>query len=141
MAITDAKLSRVRVSTASAGTYAVIGYVRSFDMTEGSEGDSTTYYFGGEISRAGNPTITGTIPVFWDTEDTNGQTLIRTAKRNGTVVWLEFLPAGTGTGKPYERFEAIITEVSRSSAADGENVEGSFSFRGNASTLASGVLT
>jgi hypothetical protein len=137
----DAKLTRIRVSTSSGGTFTSIGYARSASMSEGSEGDTTVYYFGGELSRAGNPTISGSISVLWDAADTTGQTVLRTAKRAGTAVWLEFLPGGTTTGAPFERFEAVITEVSRSSDASGDNVEGSFSFRGTPSTLTSGALT
>lgn len=131
----DPSLSRVRISETEEGTYENIGFVRSFDMTEGSEGDVTLYYFGGDVSRPGNPTLTGTIPVYWDLEDTNGQEILRDAKQTGTAVWLQFAPEGTDTGASVEQFEAIITEVSRSSAADGDAVEGSFSFRGTPSTL------
>lgn len=135
MAVTDPTLSRVRVSTTEGGTYTNVGQVRSFDMTEGSEGDTTLYYFGGDTSRPGNATLTGTLSVFWDLADTTGQDILRTAKRAGTAVWLQFAHAGTGTGAVVEQFEAVITEVSRSSAADGDAVEGSFSFRGTPSTL------
>lgn len=140
MATIQAKNTRIRVSTTEAGTYNLVGYVRSGEITEGSEGDSTLYYFGGEISVAGNSTLSGSINVYWDPADTTGQTILRTAKRNGTTVWIEFLPAGTTSGSPYERFEAVVTEVSRSSAADGDNVEGSFSFRGTPSTFTTGTI-
>lgn len=131
----NASLARVRVSTTSGGTYSNVGHVRSFDMTEGSEGDSTLRWFGGEVVRAGDPTLAGTIPVWWDLEDTSGQDILRTAKRNGTKVWLQFGATGTGSGAVVEQFEAIITEVSRSVASDGDAVEGSFSFTGTPSTL------
>lgn len=131
----DPSLSRVRVSATEAGTYANIGYVRSFDMTEGSEGDTTLYYFGGDVSRSGQPTLSGTVPVFYDLDDATGQDILRAAKRSGDAVWLQFAPTGTEVGEVVEQFEAVITEVNRNSAADGDAVEGSFSFRGTPSTL------
>lgn len=135
----DPTLSRVLVSTTEAGTYTAIGYARSFEATEGEEGGSTIYWFGGDQARDGLPTLNGTIPVWWDPDDTTGQTVLRTAKRAGTAVWLEFHPEGTGAGLPFERFEAFISEISRSSAADSDTaVEGSFSFRGSPSTLTEG---
>jgi hypothetical protein len=132
--------SRVRVSTTSGGTYTNVGYVTSYDVSEGSEGDSTTYYFGGELNRAGNPTLTGTINVLWDMEDTTGQTILRSAKKTGDPIWLQLAHAGTATGAKVEQFEAIITEVPRSSDAGGDNVTGSFSFRGTPSTLSEVTL-
>jgi hypothetical protein len=131
----DPKLARVRVSTTVNGTYSVMSMARSYDHTEGSEGESSLYWFGGEAVRSGDPTVTGTIPVYFDRADTTGQTLLRTAKRNGTVVFIQLCPAGTGAGAKCDQFEAVITEFSMSADAEGDAVEGSFSYRGNASTL------
>lgn len=140
MATTSAKSQRVRVSATQNGTYNLVGYVLSPEITEGTEGGAVVQYLGGEINQAGNPTLSGTLDVVWDTADTNGQSILRSAKANGTAVWLEYLPAGTTSGSPYERFEATITQITRGSPADGDVVRGSFSFNGTPSTRTTGVL-
>jgi hypothetical protein len=132
----DPSVSRVLLSATLAGTYTVVAKVRSFTHTEGSEGDATIRWFGGQAVRAGDATLNGTLPVWWDRADTTGQDLMRSAKRAGTVVALQICPAGTATGEKCDQFEAIITEVVVSSdAASNEGVEGSFSYRGDTSTL------
>lgn len=136
----DTKLSRVRVSTTQGGVYALVGYVQSFELTEGEEGGGITRYFGGELDKAGDPTLEGSFPVLFDRDDTTGQEILRTAKRNGTTVWLQFGPAGVGSGAKVEQFEARITEISLSSDADDEYVAGSFSVRGIPSTLTTVTL-
>lgn len=136
----DAKAGRVRVSTTEAGTYNVVGYVRSADLTHGSEGDTTIYWLGGEQSKAGNQTLTGSLPVYFDREDTNGQAILRTAWKNGTSVWLQIAPEGVGASAKVDQFRCVITEFTTSYAADGEAVEGGFSFRGDASTLTTVTL-
>ena len=57
MAITDPSVARVQVSTTEGGTYTTIGQVRSYEVTEGEDGGTTLYYFGGDASRPGNPTL------------------------------------------------------------------------------------
>ena len=135
MPIYDPKLARVRVSTTSGGIYNIVGQVRSFDLTEGSDGDTVLRWFGGDATKAGAPTMSGTIPVFFDRTDTNGQQILITAKRNGTKVWLQIGFTGVGSGAVVDQFEASITEFSRTADAEGDAVEGSFSFTGAPSTL------
>ena len=135
MAIYDPKLARVRVSTTEGGVYNIVGQVRSFDMTEGSEGDTTLRWFGGDATKAGAPTMTGTIPVFFDRGDTNGQQILITAKRNGTKVFLQIGFQGVAAGAVVDQFEATITEFSRTADSEGDAVEGSFSFTAAPSTL------
>lgn len=127
--------TRVRVSTTSGGTYTSVGYVRSFDMNEGTENDVRLKYFGGEFVTPGDATLTASMPVVWDRGDTTGQKVLRDAKRAGTAVWLQFCPEGTTAGLKCDQFQAYITEMSATSDADAEAVEGSFGFRGVASTL------
>jgi len=134
------KLTRVRVATVQGGPFAVIGYTTSFTLTEGEEGGDTIDYFGGVINEAGTPTLGGSFDIVWDLGDTLGQNVIRSAKRAGTQVWLEFNPAGTTTGSPFDRFQARITEVSRSSEAGGRVVTGSISYEGDPNTLTSGTI-
>ena len=93
-------------------------------------------WFGGDAIRAGDPTLEGTLPVWWDRADTTGQDLLRTAKRAGTTVFLQICPAGTTTGEKCDQFEAVIREVSVSAdSGSNEGVEGSFTYRGLPSTL------
>jgi hypothetical protein len=131
----DPSAARVRVSTTEAGTYNVIGKCRGFDMTEGEEGGATIYWQGGDASRPGNPTLGGTRPVWFDLDDTTGQDILRTAKRNQTAVWIQHCPTGTAAGQVVEQFEAYITEFSRSHEVTADGIEGSFSFRGTPSEL------
>ena len=132
----DPGAARVRLSATLAGTYTIVAKVRSFSHTEGSEGDTVIRWFGGEAIRAGDNTLSGTLPVWWDRADTTGQDLMRSAKRAGTSVFLQICPAGVGTGEKCDQFEAIITEVSISAdASSNEGVEGSFTYRGLSSTL------
>lgn len=130
----DVTAGRVRCCATVSGTYVDVGFVRSFEMTEGSDGDTTLRYFGGDAVVAGDPTISGTIPVWFD-RTTTGQAMLRTAKRAGTSIWLQFCPEGTATGKKCDQFEAKITEVSASMDSDGDAVEGSFSYTGVPSGL------
>lgn len=137
----DSSLGRVRVSTTSGGTYTNVGYVRSFEMTEGQEGEATLRYFGGEAEIPGDATLSGTIPVWWDRADTLGQKIMRDAKRAGTAVYLQFCPEGTATGKKVDQFQAYITEMSASMDSEGEAVEGSFTYKGVPSTLTEVTLS
>lgn len=132
----DPGVSRVRLSSTLAGTYTVIAKVRSWTLTEGTEGDTVIRWLGGDALRAGDATLNGTVPVWWDRADTTGQELMRSAKRAGTSVFLQFCQAGTTTGEKCDQFEAIITEVTTSADSNSnEGVEGTFTFRGLPSTL------
>lgn len=131
----DAALTRVRVSTTSGGAYANVGYVRSFELTEGEEGGGRTLYFGGEIDKAGDPTLEGSMPVLFDKADTTGQEMLRTAKRAGDSVWLQFCPEGTSAGSRAYQFETRVTEVTIGSDVDDDYVAGGFAFRGFPATL------
>jgi hypothetical protein len=136
----DTSLTRVRVSTTLAGTYTLVGYVRSFSLTEGEEGGGVTEYFGGEIDKSGRPTLEATMPILYDRADTTGQEIIRAAKRSNTSVFLQFCPEGTTTGKKCEQFEAKVTEVGTSSNVDDDYVAGTLGLRGIPSTLSTITL-
>lgn len=127
--------ARVRVSTTEGGTYTSLGKVRSADYNEGTEGGSTLKYLGGQAKKAGDPTVSATLNMWWDNTDTTGQEVLKTAKRNGTTVFLQFCPEGTGTGDKVEQVGGLITELSIRLDAEGEAVEGSFTFDGDATTL------
>lgn len=135
MAVVDPSLTRVRVSSTSGGTYSIVGYVRSFDLTEGEENGGTTRYFGGELVKPGDPTLEANMPILYDRADTTGQEIIRAAKRAQTTVWLQFCESGTATGAKCDQFEAAVTSVTKSSNADEDYVSGTLGFRGVPSTL------
>lgn len=132
---------RVRVSPTKAGTYATIGYVRSVDFERGREGDTTIRWLGGDSVKPGGKNLSGTLPVWWDDEDTDGQAALESAYASDDVVWLEFCPRGTAAGAKCYRFEAIISSVSVSADSEGEAVEGSFSFSGSPSTYEEVTIT
>jgi hypothetical protein len=136
----DTTLSRVRISTTQTGTYTNVGYVRSASLDRGTEGDTTLRWFGGEAVKAGDLTLAGTLPVWWDDEDTTGQALLESAYVAGTPVWLQFAPKGTGTGAKVKQFEAVITSAPINFDSEGEAVEGEFGFRGNTSTYSTVTL-
>lgn len=137
----DPGVSRLRLSSTLAGTYTVVAHIRSFTFTEGSEGDATIRWFGGEAVRAGDQTVTLTAALWFNPGDTTGQALIRSAKRAGTSVFIQVCPSGTATGEKCEQFECVITEFTVSSdAASNEAVDGTMSARGLASTLSTITL-
>lgn len=133
-------LTRVRVSTTSGGTYTNVGYTRSIEVAQGSEGDTTLRYFGGDATVPGDKTLEGSVPVWWDDADTNGQEVLKTAYNGSTAVWLQFCPKGTTAGLKAIQFEAYITEIRTSSDIEGDAVEATFSYRGTPSTLTTPTL-
>lgn len=122
--------ARVRVSTTVGGTYASIGKVTAANMNEGQEGRTKTKYLGGQVVRPGDSTLGGDITVLFDSGDTTGQEILKTAKRNGTSVFLQFCPDGTGTGAKVEQFEANVTAHNLPLDATSEIISRSFSFEG-----------
>lgn len=126
----DAANARVRVSATSGGTYASVGKVRTAQLTEGQENQTKVKYLGGQVVRPGDNTLSGTISVLFDNTDTTGQEILKTGKRAGTSVFLQFCPEGTATGAKVEQFEAYITEIGLPFDADTETQERSFSFEG-----------
>lgn len=140
MAAIDTNATRVRVSATLVGTYTLVGYTRSFEFTEGTEGGGREPYFGGELRRAGDNTVSGSLTLFYDPADTLGQEVLRTAKRNGTTVFLQLCPAGTGAGAKCEQLECYITETGMSSDRGSNFVERTISYEGIPSTLSTITL-
>lgn len=126
---------RIRISSTENGTYSNLAKTRSFNYTEGSEGDTTIRWFGGEAAIAGDETVTASFDLVRDRGDTLGQEIALAAKRSGATVFLQICPEGAGTGKKCEQFGCVITEFNMSADADGDYVAGSMSVRGDASTL------
>jgi hypothetical protein len=122
--------SRVRVSTTLGGTYTSIGKVLTANSNEGQESRTKTRYLGGTVTRPGDSTWGGDITALWDNTDTTGQEILKTAKRNGTTVFLQFCPDGTATGAKVEQGEVNITAHNLPLDASAEIIQRSFSFEG-----------
>lgn len=140
MASIDTKNTRVRVSTTLAGTYTLVGYTTAYTFTEGTEGGDTILYFGGEEVTAGRSTVAGSLDVLMDQSDTLGQTIMVTAKRAGTTVFIQLCPDGTTTGKKCEQMEAYIDELGQASDRTNPRVTRTISYRGIPSTLTTVTL-
>jgi hypothetical protein len=136
----DPRKAAVRTSPTSSGTYTVIGLSTSSGFTEGSSGTNITYYMGGQVSKAGNPTVSGTVNYLFNRSDTLGQEAIRTARRAGTTIYIQDCPEGTLTGAKVEQVAAIIDEVGRETDAGNDWVTGSFTYTGDATTLTTVTL-
>jgi len=122
--------ARVRVSTTVGGTYTSIGKVTASNSNEGNEGRTKTKYLGGQVVRPGDKTWGGDITVLFDSGDTTGQEVLKTAQRNGTTVFLQFCPEGTTTGAKAEQGEVNITAHNLPFDATAEIISRSFSFEG-----------
>jgi len=122
--------ARLRVCTTLAGTYTLVGKVLSANSNEGQESRTKTRYLGGTVTRPGDNTWGGDITVLFDSGDTTGQEIIKTAKRNGTTVFLQFCPEGTTTGAKAEQGEVNITALNLPLDASTEIIQRSFSFEG-----------
>ena len=122
--------ARLRVSTTLTGTYTNVGKVLSANSNEGQEGRTKTKYLGGQVVRPGDNSWGGDITVLFDSGDTTGQEILKTAKRNGTSVFLQFCPEGTATGAKVEQGEVNITAHNLPLDASVEIIQRSFSFEG-----------
>lgn len=138
----DPTNSRIRVSATMGGTYTAVGKVVDYDHNEGVEGGGTTKYMGGQVERAGDPTLDGSFNVLWDNTDTNGQEAIKAAKRAGTPLWFQFCPEGTATGAKVEQFQANVTGYRiNANSQDGDNlVKGSITLKADPTTLSTVTL-
>lgn len=136
----DSSVARIRVCVTINGTYTNVGYVRSAALERASEGDTTLKWLGGESVRSGDRTVGGTIPVWWDDGDTTGQTIVYNAWVSGAQIFFQFCPKGAGASASVQQFGAIVTAAPLSFDSEGEAVEGSFTIKGDVSTLSTVVL-
>lgn len=137
----DPSLSRVRVSATLAGTYTLVGFVRTANMDRGSDNETTMRYLGGEAVRPGDRTLAGTIMTFFEEgSDATGQDLLLASWTNGTTVGIQIAPKGVGTGAKVYQFEAYVTSAPLDLDADGNAVENGFGYRGIPSTLTTVTL-
>ena len=104
-----------------------VAEIRSYSIEESADtledtsmGDSAKTY------KASLTSFSGSLDVFWDETDTNGQGALSI----GAEVTLNFYPEGDTAGDTYYTGSAIVTGVSRTGAFDGL-VEASISVQGN----------
>jgi predicted secreted protein len=117
------------------GSSNVVAEIRSYSIEESADtledtsmGDSAKTY------KASLTSFSGSLDVFWDETDTNGQGALSI----GAEVTLNFYPEGDTAGDTYYTGSAIVTGVSRTASYDGL-VEASISVQGNGALTESTV--
>jgi hypothetical protein len=117
------------------GSSNVVAEIRSYSIEESADtledtsmGDSAKTY------KASLTSFSGSLDVFWDETDTNGQGALSI----GAEVTLNFYPEGDSAGDTYYTGSAIVTGVSRTASYDGL-VEASISVQGNGALTESAV--
>jgi len=120
--------------TVKVGTNAV-AEIKSYSIEESADTLEDTSM--GDSARTYKPSLSnfsGSLDVFWDETDTNGQGALSI----GSEVTLNVYPEGDTTGDTYYTGSAIVTGVSRSASFDGL-VEASISVQGNGALTTSTV--
>jgi len=113
-----------------------IAEVRSFSITESADTIEDTTM--GDAARTYKPSLTsfsGSVEVFWDETDTNGQVALTV----GSEITFNVYPEGSTTGDSYLTGSAIVTSKTINSSADGM-VEASISLQGNGA-LTTGLVS
>lgn len=104
-----------------------VAEVRSFSITETADTVEDTTM--GDSARTYKPSLTswnGTVEVYWDETDTNGQV----AMSVGSEITFGAYPEGSTTGDTYMSGSAIVTSLTVNSSFDGM-VEASIAVQGN----------
>jgi predicted secreted protein len=104
-----------------------VAEIRSYSIEESADTLEDTSM--GDSARTYKPSLTsfsGSLDVFWDETDTDGQGALTI----GSEVTLNVYPEGDTAGDSYYTGSAIVTGVSRSASFDGL-VEASISVQGN----------
>lgn len=123
--------------SADDATYANIANATGYSATHGTDGETRIRVFGAAnpYVRAGELVDSYSIDGLYDPADTNGQNILRTARDNGTTVFLKVLPDGADGYKQ----ECRVLEYTDNGEAEGDYVECSFSLEatGTKSAVAS----
>lgn len=101
--------------TVHVGTNAV-AEIRSYNVNENADTIEDTAM--GDTARTYKPSLTsfdGTLDVFWDETDTNGQVALAI----GAEVTIKFYPEGAASGDTYYSGTAIVTSRSINASFDG----------------------
>jgi len=112
-----------------------IAEIRSFSISE--TGDTIEDTTMGDAARTYKPSLTswsGSVEVYWDETDTNGQVALTV----GAEVTLNVYPEGSTTGDSYLTGSAIVTGRTINSSFDGM-VEASITVQGNGALTADTV--
>ena len=106
--------------TGSEGTVhvgsAAVAEIRSYNVNENADTIEDTAM--GDTARTHKPSLTsfdGTLGVFWDETDTNGQVALAI----GAEVTIKFYPEGAASGDTYYSGTAIVTSRSINASFDG----------------------
>lgn len=106
--------------TGSEGTVhvgsAAVAEIRSYNVNENADTIEDTAM--GDTARTHKPSLTsfdGTLDVFWDETDTNGQVALAI----GAEVTIKFYPEGAASGDTYYSGTAIVTSRSINASFDG----------------------
>lgn len=117
--------------TVHIGTNAV-AEIRSYNLNETMNTiDDTTIGDASKTFQVGTKEWDGSVDVFWDETDTNGQV----AMTIGSSVTIKFYPEGATTGDTYYHGTALVTSIGRSASTDGM-VEASFGVKGTGALTA-----
>ncbi len=112
-----------------------IAEIRSFSLEETADTlEDTTMGDTARTYKSSLTTFTGSVDVFWDETDTNGQGALTI----GASVTLNVYPEGDASGDTYYSGSAIVTSVTRSSSFDGL-VEASITVQGSGALTATTV--
>jgi hypothetical protein len=130
----SASAARIRVSATLGGTYTTVAYVRSGDFDRGSEGETVQKWLGGSKTVSGDRTLSLDVPVWWDNDDTTGQTLMETAWASGGTLGIQVCPRGTAPAAKVYQFEGRIGGAPISFDSEGVSVEGTFTATGDITT-------
>ena len=112
-----------------------IAEIRTWTINESADTVEDTTM--GDSARTYKPSLTswdGSMDVYWDETDTNGQG----AATIGSEITLNVYPEGATSGDSYYTGTAIVTGVSRTASFDGM-VEASLTFQGTGALSASTV--
>lgn len=112
-----------------------VAEVRSFSITQ--TGDTVEDTTMGDAARTYKPSLTswsGSVEVYWDETDTNGQLALAV----GSEVTLNVYPEGEGAGAYYYTGSAIVTGSTINSSFDGM-VEASIAVQGNGALTTTSV--
>ena len=133
MAVIDVSDARVYVSaTGGAGTYALIQDATNFNATHGGADVRETFVFDKSSPhvRTGDNTDEYSIQGLYNPADTNGQNVLRSARDNGTTVFLGIIHDNTSGAEEGYTQEVRVTQYSESGDRAGDYIEAGFEARG-----------
>lgn len=102
--------------TVHVGSSAAIAEIRSYNVNESADTiECTAMCNPARVYKSGLTSFDGTLDVFWDETDTNGQVALAI----GASVDIKFYPEGAASGDTYYSGTAIVTSRSINASFDG----------------------